>query len=549
MMLKLKQVALAGTLMVLGLPVLAEDIALVIGNRAYDELPKVKQSVRVRESLFGLEQAGFRVFLGQDLTHLEQNRLAGEFYEALDGADRVVVVLSGHLVSTERDSWLLGVDANDPDMFSVGAAGLSVGAVLDATAQKPGAALVFIGHNKGGVATGYGLDAGAGDLDIPQGVTVIQGPMARLMQFLTRVALAPGQNLRSAIEQGLGDLVVDGFVPATTPFLPTVAAEPAEPTGTVQDADRAYWEAVQAIGTVEALLTYVERYPGGRHVFDANRLIGELRANPERQAQEGEKRLGLKREQRRQIQRNLSILGFNPRGVDGLFGRGSRAAIGAWQQSRGIEGYGYLTGNQIAALQSAADIRSQELEEEARRRQEEQDRQDATYWRQTGRNGTEDSLRAYLKRYPDGLYSEIAQGRVDQFDEARRAEAAVVERDYWDEVQLVGSAAGYRQYLQKYPRGAFAGTAKEQLAHLEGSARDDELIRRAKADEARVAGNGIARLLVEQKLQALGLKPGRVDGKFDDKTRRAVRKFQRARQIPVTGYVTQQTIVRLLAAR
>ena len=131
----------------------------------------------------------------------------------------------------------------------------------------------------------------------------------------------------------------------------------------------------------------------------------------------------------------VSILGFDPRGIDGLFGRGSRAAIGAWQTSRGIDGFGFLSGNQIAALQTAADIRSQELEEEARRRQEEQDRQDTEYWRQTGRDGTEASLRAYLKRYPDGLYSEIAQVRVDQFDETRRAQAAAVEREYWDGIQ------------------------------------------------------------------------------------------------------------------
>jgi len=549
MMSRLKQVALASALVMSALPVWAEDVALVIGNRTYDDLPKVKDAVRTRESLFALEQAGFRVFQGQDLSQRELTRLAAEFYAALDKADRIVVVLSGHMVSTPRDSWLLGVDATDLDMFSVGGSGLSIGAVLDAAAQKPGASLVFIGDDNSANIGEFGLVSGTEAIEIPQGVTVISGSMRELMQFLTRVALKPGQNIKVAKEQHGRDLEIEGFVSSIGTFLPLPDADEPAKIEPAIDADRAYWEAVQSIGTIDALLTYADRYPDGQYVLDANRLIGELRANPERQAKEDENRLKLSREQRRQIQRNLSILGFNPRGIDGLFGRGSRAAIGAWQKSRGIDGFGFLTGNQITALQSAADVRSRELEEEARKRQEEQDRLDATYWRQTGRDGTEDSLRAYLKRYPDGLYSEIAQGQIDHFDEQRRAEAAVVERDYWDQVQSDGSAQAYKQYLAKYPQGAFSGTAKEQLDQLEGAAQDEQLVRQAKADEARVAGNSIARLLVEQKLQSLGLKPGRVDGKFDDKTRRAVRKFQRARQIPVTGYVTQKTIVRLLAAR
>ncbi len=546
MMLKLKQVALAGALIVLALPALAKDVALVIGNSTYRNQPRTPDARRVDGARDALVATGFQVIYGENLTKSEQAVIAGEFYAAARNAERVVIVVSGQIASSARDSWLLGVDADQPNAFTVGGAALSLGALMDVLSQKPGAALMFIAETDGDIYLSDWMTGGAENLTAGQGVTLVRGPAREVVQFLEQSVLVPGQSLRKAAEQVPNHTVVTGFVSDTMPFLAKTA-----PVGVdvVRNDDFAYWKAVQAIGTVEAIQSYVDRYPGGNYIRPAKDAIENLQAQPEVQARADEARLKLAREQRRQIQRNLSILGFNPRGIDGLFGRGSRAAIGAWQQSRGIDGFGYLTGNQISALQSAADIRSQKLEEEARLRQEEQDRQDATYWRQTGRDGTEPSLRAYLKRYPDGLYSEIAQTRVDQFDEERRAEVAAVEREYWDDVQSVGSAVAYRQYLQKYPRGAFARVAKEQLAQLEGPSRDEELIRRARADEARVAGNGIARLLVEQKLQALGLKPGRVDGKFDDKTRRAVRKFQRARQIPATGYVTQQTIVRLLAAR
>ena len=49
------------------------------------------------------------------------------------------------------------------------------------------------------------------------------------------------------------------------------------------------------------------------------------------------------------------------------------------------------------------------------------------------------------------------------------------------------------------------------------------------------------------RLEALGLKPGAVDGQFDDRTRRAIRRYQDARQLQVTGYLDQATVVRLLA--
>lgn len=548
MMSKLKRVTLAGIFCSIALPGLAEDVALVIGNNTYIDQPYVRSAKLTRASADALRADGFFVVQGQNLDNVAQLTLASEFFEALDGADRVVVLLAGHITSSERDSWLLAANADEPNMFTVGHMGLSIGALMDAAGQKPGRAIVMLATD-GTPTQGYGLGAGLAGMDIPQGVTLVSGPMADLGPLLAKGFLDPENSIREAIAVSR-HIKADGFLPVGMAFTSSPAEIIApDPLPAVDDADQTYWEATQSLGTVEALQDYVARYPHGQHAMQAKQMITTLLARPEVLAKTAEADLTLSRDQRRQIQRNLSILDFNPRGIDGLFGRGSRAAIGAWQQSRGIDGFGYLSGDQIVDLQAAADIRSQELEEEARKRQEEEDRKDTEYWRDTGRDGTEPSLRAYLKRYPDGLYSELAQVQVDQFDEARRAQAASVERDYWDSVEAAGTAAAYRQYLQEYPSGAFASTAQGRLDQLEGVIRDEELIRRARADESRVAGNAIARLLVEKKLQALGLKPGRVDGSFDEKTRRAVRKFQRARQIPATGYVTQQTIVQLLAAR
>ena len=57
----------------------------------------------------------------------------------------------------------------------------------------------------------------------------------------------------------------------------------------------------------------------------------------------------------------------------------------------------------------------------------------------------------------------------------------------------------------------------------------------------------LARRLVEQRLAALGHEPGEIDGAFDERTRRALRRYQDEASLPVTGYMNQDTVVRLLA--
>ncbi|MGC5198628.1 peptidoglycan-binding domain-containing protein, partial [Aphanothece microscopica] len=59
--------------------------------------------------------------------------------------------------------------------------------------------------------------------------------------------------------------------------------------------------------------------------------------------------------------------------------------------------------------------------------------------------------------------------------------------------------------------------------------------------------NGLARNLIEQRLDNLGFRPGAVDGVFDDRTRRAIRRFQDSRGMEETGYLDQASMVALLA--
>jgi peptidoglycan hydrolase-like protein with peptidoglycan-binding domain len=312
--------------------------------------------------------------------------------------------------------------------------------------------------------------------------------------------------------------------------------------------EAAWWEVAEQTGTVAGFEAYLERYPSGRFASAARVAILRIEGNAEAQAQGIELALGLDRDTRRDIQRDLSLLGFDPRGIDGIFGPGSRAAITAWQRVGGYPATGYLTADQVRALRDAAAIRTAELEAEAARRQAEEERRDTAYWRETGRGATEAGLRAYLGRYPDGLFVEIAEARLAEIEAQKRAAARAEERQIWDSTRAADTAAAYRDYLARYPQGVFAEEARARLDELAGED-DNAEARAAKAEEARIAGNGVTRLLVETRLRAAGQDPGRVDGEFDKDTRRAIRRFQRQNDIAVTGFVTQETMVRLLSIR
>jgi hypothetical protein len=67
---------------------------------------------------------------------------------------------------------------------------------------------------------------------------------------------------------------------------------------------------------------------------------------------ETEELMTLDRQVIRDVQARLLVSGFDPNGVDGVMGRGARAALAAWQASVGVDATGYLSDQQLQALQS-----------------------------------------------------------------------------------------------------------------------------------------------------------------------------------------------------
>jgi uncharacterized caspase-like protein/peptidoglycan hydrolase-like protein with peptidoglycan-binding domain len=80
--------------------------------------------------------------------------------------------------------------------------------------------------------------------------------------------------------------------------------------------------------------------------------------------------LGLGRDERRQVQARLMLAGHDPRGIDGVFGPGTRAALSSWQAAEGLEPTGYLDAPALARLERGTEAEYAAWAERQRREAE-----------------------------------------------------------------------------------------------------------------------------------------------------------------------------------
>lgn len=528
----------------------AQDAALILGTDRYERLGRVSRGADVVMAQEALTDLGFDVQSLRNGRAQATAQVLDDFAKAAVGADRLVVILSGRFATDGRLNWYLGAESDVSLSLTIPQAAVSVEGILNILASAPGTSVLLVGvEDQQGDALGDWVTEGLADIAVPQGVTLITGAPAEIAAFAMSDLTEPAADLGVALADW-SDLTVKGFAPDHWVLMPDkvdVAQDTPPPAAVDPAAEDSLWQGAVALDTIDAFRNYLNRYPDGRYSAEAEKVIAEIIAEPNRMARKAEEALGLTREQRREIQRALTILDYNTRGIDGIFGPGSRRAIANWQQ---VNGYGqttYLTTEQISRLDAQASRRAAELEAEAERKRREEARLDRAYWDETGARGDEPGYRAYLGKYPDGIFSQLAQERLSAIEDQKRAAAEAEDRAAWDSARAGNTIAAYQTYLRAYPDGVFKADAEAQITALTQADSDQADLDAARAQEAALGLNPITARLVEARLQQLGLEPGVVDGRFDDDTRRALRRYQRARDLPVTGYLNEPTVVRLLA--
>lgn len=531
----------------------AQDLALVIGNENYRDLPEVPGGNHLRTLVERLEGAGFEVIAEADATRAETREAVARFLERAPEAERLLVVLAGHFVRTDRDLFLLPVNGEEPSLEALPRRALPVSLLSTALDDLPeGRAVLVLGEGgRRGEASPY-VERGLGALPEAPGHAAIGGDARAALPFARERLAVPGARVeaedaraRGLSLAGLEDALT--FVPADR--APSDAPAPTGSPGATAEPspEREAWEMTRAVDTERGYVAFLDRFPDGAFADDAARRLDALRRDPNARAREEEDELNLDREARRGVQAGLSVLGFDPRGIDGVFGPGTRAAIEAWQGAEGFEPTGFVTAEQIVRLSERATRRAAEIEAEAEAERAEGRRLDEAFWAETGEGGGEDGLRAYLDRYPDGAFADRARERLAALETEAREGAALADARDWDEARAADEPEAYRRYLESHPQGAFAEAARGRLAELRGRAEVEAGREAGEATEAALGLNPVLRGLVEGRLEAFGFEPGAVDGRFDDETRRAIRRYQRSRGLEPSGYLDQGAVAQLLA--
>jgi peptidoglycan hydrolase-like protein with peptidoglycan-binding domain len=540
--------ATVATLALLPAAVAAQNVALVLGTGEYDRLPDLPRGAEMTDAVDGLLSLGFNVLALEDGQAEGVARSLADFAAAVPEADRILVALSGRFVTDGERTWYLTRQASEPRLLGLGgtARALPLESLLQVLARAPSRAVLLLGVDEGAEATfDPWLREGMGDLEVPQGVTVLRGTPQEAANFLADELSVPGGNLARLVAEN-DAIEAEGYLPQGFVFTPARTAQPPAPRAS-QAEETALWQGALALNTVQAYQNYLNAYPQGRYAAQARQGIEAILSEPNREARLAEEALGLTRDQRRQIQRNLALLDFDPRGIDGIFGPGTRSAVTDWQQQNGFQQTSYLSREQIARVEAQAARRAQQLESEAERQRQAVERADRGFWEETGARGDEAGLRAYVERYPDGLFAEAARDNLAGIEEVKRREAAAQDRAAWDAARGTDTIVSYQRYLEAFPQGQFIEEARSRRNELVRSSEESEEVARDRAAEQALGLNALTARVIEQRLDALGLDPGEVDGRFDDATRRALRNYQRDRGLPVSGYLNEPTLVRLLA--
>lgn len=536
-------IVLAG-LLAFSSPVFAQSVGLLIGNEDYRQMRDVNRGDRIGRAKNDLDRVGIETTLRSNATLEDTIWALSDFGQRADQSDLVVIALSGRFVHSATDTYFVPVDQQPGALGTVAQRTLPLSTVLAYLAAHPGEALLVLATDAARGGGSRHLIHGLGSLDIPQGVTVLTGSPTNATSFLRRVLPRPGRPYLA--EASRLDLIVQGFTSEEHVLLDGGDA-PQIFTENDRGADILAWRNASSANTPEAYDSYLNSYPNGEFARMAENRLRALTDTPQARAERAEQALDLSRAARRDIQRNLTLLGFNTRGVDGIFGRGTRSAVAAWQKDRGVVETGFLDGAQISDLKTLADQRAVQLETEAQRRRQELLAADQAFWDRTGADGTENGLRAYLTQYPDGEYAEVALARLEQFEQNKRSRASAADRRLWEQVRQIDSGPAYEEYLRRAPRGAFRDEAEARIRELNKARNNSAQRTAAQQSEQALNLSPRTRQIIEARLNGLDMKPGKVDGIFDRDTRRAIRRYQASRNLDQTGFLTEAVVVRLLA--
>jgi Caspase domain/Putative peptidoglycan binding domain len=389
-------------------------VAFVVGNGAYKNVAALPNpAVDAKSMAKLLRNVGFDVVEGANLTRDKMTEKLLDFGKKAEGADVALFFYAGHGIAVNGTNYLLPVDADLKSEMDVklGAA-INVDLTLDQTMGDAKVKLVFLDACRDNpfaakirsakatrsvsVASGLAeMKSGEGTLiafATGPGQTALDGeagtnspftralmaniatPGVEIQQAMTKVrAQVNEETNKNQLPWGHTNLIGTVYLnPAPAAAGSTVEAPntPAAVAGPASEVELEFWRSIKDSNKPEELNAYLTNYPNGTFKSIALTRIASLQDGPsnttrnlttgsgidpqtfsEDASQTTEDQLGLDRNQRRDVQRRLTSLGFDTK-ASGKFDEATRTVITRWQAARGYPKSGYLNALQHKALQS-----------------------------------------------------------------------------------------------------------------------------------------------------------------------------------------------------
>ena len=158
----------------------AERLAVLLGNHDYTSQPDLPGAVPFDRIAARLDRAGFATVVLDGLSPAQAADRLDRLRPRMRDADRLIIVVGGHILRSSRETWLLGPRAGSVTALSVGLAAVPIGPLVDIAADSPGRAILALADDAGETGRGAGLEPFALPETVPQGVTMLAGPSAAL---------------------------------------------------------------------------------------------------------------------------------------------------------------------------------------------------------------------------------------------------------------------------------------------------------------------------------------------------------------------------------
>ena len=393
---------------------LGSRVALVVGNGSYDDvahrLPNPPNDAHaVAAKLRGL---GFKVIEAVDLDYSGMRAALRQFDRALQKADAGLFFYAGHAMEFQGRNYLFPTDAVLETEGDIGLGLIDVSQVLTVMETTVPTRLVFLdscrdnplarqfSRSLGASRTssvGKGLariDAAIGTFiayATAPGEVAVDGDGANspftlaMLEHLDEPGLDIDQFMRK-VRNSVLDATDENQIPWNSsslrgPFILNLdvsiemppAVSSARFTDTNLQAEILFWDSIKDSDHASSFKAYMERFGSGGTYASLAKLRIDALSNEDNletapvdqhrhKASESdplsmEVAIGLRPFYRKAVQEALNTLGFDPRGIDGVFGTNTRHAIARWQESREIEPTGYLTPKQHGQLLAEAEQR------------------------------------------------------------------------------------------------------------------------------------------------------------------------------------------------